>query len=583
MFACRFIDNKFVFQVSYEERQRAKMLGAFWDSDKKIWYKNFEMVSAEHDTIDKVVRMLASAGFELPKTDEQIVCDMLSGTSKDSIENAKRDYSAPQPDGVAINLFPYQKAGVKFLDTLDCAILADDMGLGKTPQSMSWARHKTPCLVVCPASLKENWNREISKFLPGKSVCVLHSSFQNYNVNGKKYRVPADSPGACTDFIVTNYEMLDKWMPWIFEQDIQAIIVDEAHMIKNMTADRTKNCLKLSQIAKNRLVVTGTPILNRPMELFSLLNFVGKLKKTDYMWFLKRFCEVEERTYPIFKDKQVVRDKFGRVKLRKSLKIIGAKNSKELRGMISPYFLRRTKDEVLTDLPPKVYLNRFVALDNRDEYDYANSNILDYLSKTDGRARAESAQKAIFLSKLSKLRQISANGKIKQVKQILNELRDNGKKAIIFSNFVDVLKNLHTELGEESVLYTGENNNQHAIDDFQNSDDCLWFLTTIKKGGVGLNLTRGDVVIFIDFPWTPGEKFQAEDRAHRYGQKNTVNVIHVIAEDTIDDMILDALSTKQKIISQIVDGVEVDQDEDITELLGNMLISKFSKQFDKNT
>ncbi len=581
MFVCNYENGRVIFLVDYNNRDRAKALGAFWDSEKKVWFKDLNKLLSDQGNLASMVRELNSAGFELSPSAEagikQAIEDL--GRAEELLEQRKRDHSAPQPSGMAVELFPFQKAGVAFLEPLKTAILADDMGLGKTIQSIGWARERLPVLVVCPASVKENWKREILRSRPESVVGIVKQKKIFYHGKTDLNILSVDGEGAfcpCPDWVVINYDMLGEWLAWLAEQGFKAMVVDEAHCIKNAKAQRTNNCLLLSETVPNRLCVTGTPLLNRPTELFTLLQFTGKVKKKDFFWWRKRYCELEEKTIPVYKElteeeqklveagekvrRQFKRDENGKVITRKNVKVVGAKNSKELRAEMLPYFLRRLKSEVLTDLPDKTFSDMFVELTNREEYDAAEDDIIGYIAQTQGWEKASIAERAKFLAKLSRLRQLSVAGKVSAVRGLLDDVREHdGKKAVIFSNFVDVMKKLKAELGDEAVLYVGDDAEQSSIDEFQKNPNVRFFLTTIKKGGVGITLTESDTVIFIDLPWTPGEKDQATDRCHRIGQKNNVTVIHVIGEDTVDCMVLEALAMKEGIIKQIVDGKDDEQ------------------------
>lgn len=583
MFQCIFQNNRVIFQVDYHSRDRAKQLGAYWDVEKKVWYKDLDKLLLDFDGLENLTRELNTAGFDFDSDSAEKITEAISKKEREieALEAKKTDFNAPHPDGMSVDLFGFQRAGIAFLENLDKALLADQPGLGKTRQAIGWARNHTPVLVICPASMKEHWKREILKARPDSSVIVIKQSQLFYHKKGcDPLELNPDASVKC-EWVVINYDVIGDWLAWISTKPFESLIADEGHLIKNAKAQRTTNCLLLSEMIERRLCVTGTPILNRPTEFFTLLQFIGKRTKKDFYWWRKRYCQLEEKVVPIIENGQYKRTEAGGVARRKIQKIIGPKNYRELRAEIRPYYLRRLKKDVLNELPAKTYQNHFIEITNRDEYDEAEKNIVNYIASVSGWEKANKAQKAIYLSKLNTLRQLSVKGKLKATIDILKEIaqEDGDKKAIIFSNFVDGVTALQTKLGSGAVLYTGKDAPQEAVDSFQNDHAIKWFLTTIKKGGVGLNLTAGETVIFMDLPWTPAEKEQAEDRPHRIGQKKNVNIIHVLGENTIDSMLVETLERKQSLINKYVDGIDEDfldsQVNDTVLDLQKMLFNKY--------
>lgn len=507
MFECIYQNGKVIFNVDFYTKERAKDLGAFWDKENQVWYKDLNNLYLEYGNTQSIIRFLNSGGFDFSDSSKISLEQAINEKEQQAkdLEDKKRNYLAPQPSDMAVELYPFQKAGVAFLEDLKTAILGDEMGLGKTVQSIGWARNKFPVLVICPSSVKENWSREILKFLPKSMVGVVDGQVITYYANNHKPLIQkANDLMSCPEWLVINYDMIGEWLAWLVDQSFNSVIVDEAHYIKNSKANRTINCLLLSECIENRLCVTGTPLLNRPIELFTLLQFIGKVKKKDLYWWRKRYCELEEKEVDVSVNE-------GKLK---SKKISSPRNYRELRAEILPYYIRRLKSEVLIDLPEKTFQNYFVELSNRNEYDDAEEDIVKYIALTDGLEKADAARRAKFLAKLNKLRQLSVDGKLNSVKKLILDFKEQSedKKIVIFSNFVNVLKKLKRDLGKEAVIYTGDDAEQSSIDSFQSNPNIRFFLTTIKKGGVGITLTKSDTVVFIDLPWTPGEKSQAEDR-----------------------------------------------------------------------
>jgi hypothetical protein len=444
------------------------------------------------------------------------------------------------PSGKKYELFDFQKEGVAWLKGRSYALLADDMGLGKTPQAIWWGADRRPVLVVVPSALVLNWAREITEmWRPGDKVKVL---------DGKE-SFPAKLP----DWCVMSYGMLDRYLPSLQQAGFEAIIIDEAHNVKNLSAQRTKNILNLvapvfdpehpftGKLIPNRLAVTGTPILNRPIELFALMVFLGVKHHGDYKDYLNTYTESK-----IIKGRTV---------------FTGAKNLSGLHSLIQPFTLRRLKKDVLKNLPPKTITPLFVPISNVEEYREAERNFLTWMREKKGDIAAIKAASAELIVKMNSLRQLAAEGKVLPVADWLKPCSNGQGKVIVFSSFKEPLDKL-AELKGASVVYSGSMNKedrQQSVDDFQHTQKYCYFMGTIGAAGVGITLTAANRVCFLDLPWTPGGKIQAEDRAHRIGQTQPVEIVNVLAKGTIDERMLQLLADKEFIISQAVDGKTKDE------------------------
>jgi SWI/SNF-related matrix-associated actin-dependent regulator 1 of chromatin subfamily A len=436
------------------------------------------------------------------------------------------------PNCKKLELFGFQKRGVEWLASRSVALLADDMGLGKTPQAIWWGADKRPCLVISPANAIYNWEKEITKmWRPGDSCIVFDGN------------VPF--PDKLPDWCVMAYGALPKYLPKLRKAGFKTIMVDEAHMVKNMTSQRTKMLLELvdptdpqpgDKPITNRLPITGTPVLNRPIELFPLLVFMGLKRRSEYKEFMKLYTESKE-----YQGRTI---------------FTGAKNLPHLHRYLQGFMLRRMKLDELKDLPPKIFTPMFVPISNRDEYIRAERDFLTWLRENKGNEAADRAKKAVLLAKMNTLRRIAAEGKVQPVADWLKPCSEGQGKVIIFSQFKEPLDKLAAIKGS-SIVYTGEVNKkdkQEFVDNFQQTNDYCYFLGTTGAAGVAITLTAASRVCFLDLPWTPGAKAQAEDRAWRFGQKKTVEVVNILAKGTIDERMLEILNDKEFIISQAVDG-----------------------------
>ncbi len=466
------------------------------------------------------------------------------------------DAPAPTPPPVPakkFELFPFQKEGVEWLRNKSRALLADEMGLGKTPQAIHWGADRLPALVVVPAALLWNWHREITTmWRTGDTAVVLEG----------KTTIPRPLP----DWTILTYGMLDHYMKQLRQAGFKCVIIDEAHMVKNLDAQRTKNLLDLVEPLQpaefdrpipNRLAVTGTPILNRPIELFALLVFLGVKHRNEFQDFLKQYTEHKY--------------------VRNRLVFTGARNLHQLHQSLQDIMLRRLKKDVLKNLPPKIHTPMFVPISNAAEYARAERDFLSWLRSNAGDAAAQSAARAETITRMNALRQLAAIGKVAPVCDWLKPCYQGTGKVIIFSSFTEPLELLEQCSGD-AVIYDGsvpKATRQEYVDKFQKAIEPCHFLGTIGAAGVGITLTAASRVCFLDLPWTPGAKLQAEDRAHRIGQTKTVEIVNVLARGTIDERMLKLLADKEFIIAQAVDGKR--QDEARTTSISNALLDDFMR------
>jgi SWI/SNF-related matrix-associated actin-dependent regulator of chromatin subfamily A-like protein 1 len=437
---------------------------------------------------------------------------------------------------LAEGLFPHQVEGVAFLLGRRRAILADDMGLGKTRQTIVSLRHLAPngpYLVVCPASVKRNWAREIEQVIPDASIVVIDGS------------APIDLDAT---WVILNYDILGRHRDALEEREWAALVFDEAHYLKNHTSARSKLARGLTDTASLRAphplivqLLTGTPLTSRPRDLFVLLQLVGHPLGRSFLAFAKRYCAAEK-------------GEFG-------WKTGGASNIDELTVQLHGVMLRRSKDDVLT-LPPKLRawvpvnvpattgaraIKKVLAL-----LTGKSDESLGPVSKaTDPRKRGR------LLAFLVEARQALAIAKISATLDFVRGAIEQGEKVIVFSCFDDPIQKLAREFGSSAVVLTGKtpgSRRQAIVDLFQHDDDVRVLLANIIAGGTGLNLTAATQVVFNDLDWVPTNHWQAEDRAYRIGQARTVNVTYFVAQDTIDDFVHAVLETKAALVAAIVEG-----------------------------
>jgi SWI/SNF-related matrix-associated actin-dependent regulator 1 of chromatin subfamily A len=438
---------------------------------------------------------------------------------------------------------PHQKEAIEKLLKNDKFILADDMGLGKTTSAViaSLESESKKVLIICPASLKINWEREIRNYTD-RSV---------YICEGKKYED--------ADFIITNYDILknfhdpkDKENSLILKTNFDLVIIDEAHYVSNAQAQRTKIIMDLTKDIKRLWLLTGTPMTSRPMNYYNILKLIDSPVSQNWMAYAIRYCNGYQF----------------RVGNKKVWNVTGASNLEELRERTSRQILRRLKTEVL-DLPEKIMTPVYLRLKSRlyeglmgEYYDWYNNR------------QEESKSLSVQFTKLMKVRQVIAEEKIATTIELAENIIEQGKKVIIFSNFTDPLKKIHEHFGKKSVYLDGSTSKparQDAVDRFQESDKIQVFCGNMKAAGVGLTLTAAEAVIMNDLSFVPADHAQAEDRAYRYGQKNNVSVFYPLFENTIEGVIYDILSHKKQIIGTVMgdDGTSADIVEQILNEINN--------------
>ena len=437
----------------------------------------------------------------------------------------------------------HQKEAIEKLVGSRRFILADDMGLGKTTSTIIAALETgaKKILIICPASLKINWEREIANY----------SDRPCYIAEGKKFSTEAD-------FVIVNYDILknfhdpkDKENSLLVQSNFELVILDEAHMVSNAQAQRTKIINDFVKNIKRVWLLTGTPMTSRPINYYNLLNIIESPVAQNWMAYAIRYCQGFQF----------------RAGKRKVWNVTGASNLEELRDRTSKQILRRLKEEVL-DLPDKIITPVYLRTSSK-EYKDLMGEYYDWLkNKTE-----ESSSLTIQFSKLMKVRKVIANEKVKETIEFAQNIVDQGKKVIIFTNFTDTLQLIHTHFGKESVYLDGSCNKvqrQYAVDQFQENEKIKVFVGNLKAAGVGLTLTAAEVVIMNDLSFVPAEHAQAEDRAYRYGQKNNVLVYYPIFENTIEGVIYDILNKKKKIISTVM-GDEVQESGDVVEEILNLI------------
>ena len=440
----------------------------------------------------------------------------------------------------------HQKTAIEKLAGSKRFILADDMGLGKTTSTIIAALETgaKKILIVCPASLKINWQREIANY-SDRSVFIAE---------GKKFSTE-------DDFVIVNYDILKNFHDTdpkkkeesiLLQSNFDLVILDEAHMISNVQAQRTKIINHFAKKVNRVWLLTGTPMTSRPMNYYNLLNLIESPVAQNWKAYAIRYCQ----GYQFSAGK------------RKVWNVSGASNLEELRDRTSKQILRRLKEEVL-DLPDKIITPVYLKLKSK-EYENLMGEYYDWYDKNPD----ESTSLTVQFSKLMKVRKVIANEKVKQTIEFAENILEQGKKIIIFTNFTDTLQTIYQHFGKQAVYLDGSCSNavrQQAVDQFQNNEKITVFVGNLKAAGVGLTLTAAEVVIMNDLSFVPAEHSQAEDRAYRYGQKSNVLVYYPIFENTIEGAIYNILNKKKQIIRTVMGDQIQENVGDVAEEILNMI------------
>ena len=451
------------------------------------------------------------------------------------------------PKGVDAELRPYQLEGFSFLCHLTAVhlggILADDMGLGKTLQTLAWlswlkdqnSKNPKPALVICPASVLHNWRRESNRFAPHLRVLVLESGSARHNL---RKQIPQH------DLIVTNYALLRRDLEALQKFSFRALILDEAQFIKNPAAQVTQSVKQLK--ADQRLALTGTPLENKLLDLWSIADFI----QPGYLGTQEQF----NQNY----DVRAVGEE-GEIAQRVARRRLSSK--------LRPLMLRRLKRQVAKDLPERIEVRRDCELSDEQRKLY-----LAELRRSREQIMQAVAEKGLQKSKihvlaaLTRLRQIcchprlvgsdTISGKTETLMELLEPLLEEGQKVLVFSQFVQMLKLMEAECSARNIpthILTGESKErQQIVQNFQNDTRPAVFLLSLRAAGTGLNLTTASYVVLYDPWWNPAVEAQAIDRSHRIGQTRTVHAYRLIAPGTVEEKIWELQQRKAQTISDVL-------------------------------
>ena len=428
-------------------------------------------------------------------------------------------------NNLILDLYPYQRVGVEFLENNSGrCVIADEMGVGKTCQALGYIAHKCfkKTVVVCPATAKGVWKKETKKFTKLKSFVMTTAPL-------------TEEIWSNHDIFIINYDSISKHSDFLMAKAaaglIDCLIVDESHRIKDPTRLRSRAVGLLSRNIPHFIALSGTPMLNRPIELFTTLNIINPAEWPDFQAYKNRYCWSKEK-----------------------FDYTGAANIEELRGKIASYFLRRTKDQVLPYLPKRIYSEIPIELDSETAQDYADAEaglIADFRS-------GKKIETVNALKVLNELRRLSSIGKIEQGIELIKDIIES-EKVIVFSNFNEPLKQLKEYFGDQAVMITykvtKDEDRDRAVSEFQTNPDVKIFLGGMRAAGEAITLTAGKTTIFFDFSWVPADHDQAASRNHRPSdlevKHDNLNILQLVTLGTIDDRMKLILEKKRKTFDEL--------------------------------
>jgi len=536
--------DKYIWLGGFETKDIPKRAGFKWSPDARQWWTSFR---------DNAVKLSKYASPELRAE--------LEGYTEKKEESlamsraASADIDLPRPEG--LDYLPFQRAGIQYALQRDNVLLGDEMGLGKTIQAIGVINAKPEIervLVVAPASLKLNWKRELEKWLTRPmSVGVANGGLPD------------------TDVVIVNYDVLKKFKNEL-QRDWDMLIADEAHYIKNPDAQRTQLLVGgdkkkegkyvhipgIADSAKRKMFITGTPILNRPIELWPIVSSLAPATFPSFMSFAKRYADAKQGRY--------------------GWDFSGASNLDELQDKLrSTVMVRRLKKDVLAELPPKrrqvvelepdgearkaVTREQEVSRKHETELQRLRADVELAKASDDGKtyeeavAKLKSASQVAF-EDISKERHEVALAKVPQVIEHLRDVLEQQDKVVVFAHHRDVIDAIISAFPDQAVKLTGEDSveeRQRSVDDFQSKKDVKLFVGSIHAAGVGITLTAASHVIFAELDWVPANITQAEDRLHRIGQTGSVLVQHLVFDGSLDSKMAKTLVDKQAVIDSALD------------------------------
>ena len=573
-FSIKGLENEEILSILKAFRDNKKYYklktGEFLDLEEielKKFLKLLESLEGENKIEENKVSFPKSKGIYLEKYLEEEKMKNFRGRKElKSLKNMLLDVSNTNfniPKNLNGVLRNYQEKGFKWLNTLDYlgfgGILGDEMGLGKTFQTIAFllSKEDSKSLIVAPTSLVFNWYSEFKKFAPSLKVVMVNKSPSEREEIIKDYKK--------YDILITTYNLVKRDLESYKKIFFHYVILDEAQNIKNPSSQNAKSVKELK--SKNRFALTGTPIENSLMELWSIFDFI----MPNYLYDENKFTT---RYYRRLEEEPVIIE--------------------ELKRLVTPFILRRYKKDVIKELPDKIEKKLIIPMEEEQKKVYkAYSDHIKALIEKKVINDEFKSSKIEILSYITKLRQIAidpslvmdkylgGSGKMEAILELVTQVIEENHKILIFSQFTSVLKNISKlfKLNDISFSYldgsTPSKERGKLVEDFNKNSNSV-FLISLKAGGTGLNLTSADIVIHFDPWWNPAVEDQASDRAHRIGQKNVVEVIKMISENSVEEKIVNLQEEKRKLIDSVM-GENIVLGENLSSLTEEDIMFLFSR------
>jgi SWI/SNF-related matrix-associated actin-dependent regulator 1 of chromatin subfamily A len=527
-----------------------------WNAPKKAWRAPITSVS---DVLKWAKYFSIEVSGELEVLSKKVTGDI--GRLVDASRSVDAEISIPS---IKAELLPYQRAGVSYASNARRTFIADEMGLGKTLQAIAtieYVQDSYPAVVVCPPSLILNWKAEYNRWLPEIKVAVV--------TNRREF------PESGTyDVVVVGYSNITKWEKELSRH--RSYVFDESHYCKTVTAQRTKSAQKIAKSAPKEgivLCLTGTPVTNRPSEYASQLEILGRLKEFGGLWgFYRRYCNAYQ-------------DSFGQ------WNITGHSHLDELNDKLRGVcYIRRTKEQVLSELPPVIHSPVVVegSVAGMKEYKKAEADIIQYLvdrakqiarelgepvgsAAVVARIKAESNE---HLVRLSVLRRLSARAKMPIVEEWVQERIDDGKKVVIAAHHRDIVDELARKFGNLRIqggMSVEEVEEQKRKFQTLPVSEAPVIVLSIQAAKTGHTLTSAQDVLFVELPWTPADVDQTYSRCHRLGQKGSVVATYMLTHGTIDKDIYSLIERKRSVVNVATDGGVAIGEADTAQLLFDLM------------
>ncbi|KAG8658965.1 SWI/SNF-related matrix-associated actin-dependent regulator of chromatin subfamily A-like protein 1 isoform X1 [Manihot esculenta] len=521
-----------------------KIPRASWNAKERLWiFPVSSLLSAA-----KVFSEISGFNVEVENLDPLVQRAISAASASPDL----RDWYDKIPSYIESKLLPFQRDGVRFvLQHGGRALLADEMGLGKTLQAIAVAaclRDSWPVLILAPSSLRLHWASMIQQWLniPSSDILVVLSQWSGSNRGGFTIVSSNTKDNTRIDglFNIISYDVVPKLQNVLMASEFKVVIADESHFMKNAQAKRTTASLPVIKKAQYAILLSGTPALSRPIELFKQLEALYPGVYKNVHEYGNRYCK--GGIFGVYQ---------------------GASNHEELHNLMkATVMIRRLKKDVLSELPVKRRQQVFIDLAEKDMKKI--NALFRELEVVKGKIKACSSAEEVESLKFSEKNLInkiytdSAEAKIPGVIDYLGTVIEAGCKFLIFAHHLPMIDSIHDFLLKKkvgSIRIDGSTppaSRQALVTDFQEKDAIKAAVLSIRAGGVGLTLTAASTVIFAELSWTPGDLIQAEDRAHRIGQVSSVNIYYLLANDTVDDIIWDVVQSKLENLGQVLDGHE---------------------------